>query len=134
MQAWTGVVLVAAMLLVVAGVPKIARPTPTTAALRSVGLTFVTRGQVRALAVVEIAVGVAAVVRGGVVIDALVAAIYACFTVFLVVALRSSRSGVSCGCTGRADTPPTLAHLVLTATLAATTAVAAATGGSTGLA
>jgi hypothetical protein len=132
MQALTGAVLVAAALLVLAGLPKIARPTATTTALRTVGLTAVTRTHVRVLAVVEVSVGAYALVRGGVVADLAVAALYAGFSVFLVRALRSSAAGVSCGCTGSADTPPTYAHLVLTGTLAVVTAVAALGGGATG--
>ena len=44
----------------------------------------------------------------------LLAAMYAVFTAFVVTALR--RGGVlsSCGCFGRADTPPTRAHAVVT--------------------
>lgn len=133
MQALTGAVLVAAALLVLAGVPKIARPAPTVAALRAVGLTFVTRAHVRALAVVEVVVGALALLVGGVLMDLAVALLYAAFSVFLVRALRSSASGVSCGCTGRADTPPTYAHLVLTITLAVLAAGAALGGGETGL-
>lgn len=133
MQALTGAVLVASALLVLAGLPKVARPDSTVVALRAVGLGLVTRVHVRALGVVEVLVGGYALVVGGVVVDLAVASLYAAFSVFLVRVLRSDAEGVSCGCTGKADTPPTYAHLVLTVTLSALAAVAALLGGASGL-
>ena len=110
--------LAAAGLLVAAGAPKIADPLPLVRALRSARLPA-GPGRVRALAVGEVVVGAAAVVHPSAATALLVAAAYAGFTGFIALAL--ARGGVleSCGCFGKADTPPTRAHLVLTAGLSA---------------
>ena len=112
----------AAALLVLAGVPKVRDPGDLVRAVRSVGLPL-GRGAVRAFAVAEVVVGVVALVAPGAVTAALLAMTYAVFTAFVVLAL--SRGGVlsSCGCFGKADTPPTRAHAVVTG--AATVAAAA---------
>lgn len=109
----------AAALLCVAGVPKVRDPGNLVRAVRSVGLP-VGGTAVRAFAVAETLVGAAALLAPGRVTAALLALTYAGFTVFVGLALR--RGGVldSCGCFGRADTPPTLAHLLVTAAAALT--------------
>jgi len=103
----------AAVLLGVAGVPKVRDPGDLVRAVRSVGMPF-GRGAVRAFAVAEVVVAVAALAVPSRVTAALLAAMYAVFTAFVVTALR--RGGVlsSCGCFGRADTPPTWAHALVT--------------------
>ena len=103
----------AAVLLGVAGVPKVRDPGDLVRAVRSVGMPF-GRGSVRAFAVAEVVVAVAALAVPSRVTAVLLAAMYAVFTAFVVTALR--RGGVlsSCGCFGRADTPPTRAHAVVT--------------------
>jgi uncharacterized membrane protein HdeD (DUF308 family) len=109
--------LAAAALLVVAGGPKVVDPLPLVRALRSAGLPA-GRGLVRAFAVSEVVIGALALVQPGRVPAALVALAYAAFTAFVGLAL--ARGGVleSCGCFGKADTPPTRAHLAVTAALA----------------
>jgi hypothetical protein len=103
----------AAVLLGVAGVPKVRDPGDLVRAVRSVGMPF-GRNAVRAFAAAEVVVAAAALAVPGRVTAALLAAMYAAFTAFVVVALR--RGGVlsSCGCFGRADTPPTRAHALVT--------------------
>jgi hypothetical protein len=103
----------AAVLLVVAGVPKALDPGDLHRAVRSVGMP-VGPGAVRAFAVVEVVVGLVALLSPGRVGAALVGLLYAGFTGFVLTALR--RGGVlsSCGCFGKSDTPPTRAHAVLT--------------------
>ena len=103
----------AAVLLGVAGVPKVRDPGDLVRAVRSVGMPF-GRGSVRAFAVAEVVVAVAALAAPSRATAVLLAAMYAVFTAFVVTALR--RGGVlsSCGCFGRADTPPTRAHAVVT--------------------
>ncbi len=78
----------------------------------------------RLFALLEVAVGLAAV-AAPVSSAAGVALLYAGFTAFVLVAL--ARGGVveSCGCLGRADTPPTVAHAATTATFALAAALAA---------
>jgi hypothetical protein len=74
---------------------------------------------IRLLALLETLLGAAALLLPGTTIPpAFVALSYACFTAF--VALARARGGVlsSCGCFGKADTPPTVAHLAITAGIA----------------
>jgi hypothetical protein len=105
--------LAAAGLLVVAGVPKLTDPLPLVRALRAAGLP-VPRLLVRVFALAEVAIGVWAVVAPGRVGSGMVAAAYLAFTLFVARVL--ARGGVlgSCGCFGKADTPATRTHLVLT--------------------
>jgi uncharacterized membrane protein YphA (DoxX/SURF4 family) len=116
-------VVAAGGLLLLAGVPKVRDPHPLVRALSSVGLRVPT-GLARLLAVVEVVLGLLAVVAPVRTTAAGVALLYAGFTAFVAVAL--ARGGVveSCGCLGRADTPPTLAHVATTATLAVAGALA----------
>jgi hypothetical protein len=123
--------LAAAALLVVAGAPKVLRPLDTWRALRSVGVSVPTIA-VRIGGAVEVVVGTLAILQGGRVADALVAASYLGFTGFVIVALRKGGVVASCGCVGRPDTPPTVAHVVVTALFAAAAGVAAG-GGPSGL-
>ncbi len=114
--AWTVLTvpfLAAAGLLVVAGAPKVLDPGDLVRALRSTGLPAPPAG-VRALAAVEVVVGLAALVWPSRPTALSVGLLYAGFTAFVVRALR--RGGVlsSCGCFGRADTPPTATHAVVT--------------------
>lgn len=131
-QPLTAPVLVAAGLLVAGGAPKVLRPDPARLALRSVGLRVPGR-LVRVGGAAEAVVGVVALVGGGRVAVALLAASYAGFTAFLALALRRGGVVSSCGCVGRADTPPTVPHAVLTGLLAVLAAAAAASGTSGGL-
>ena len=103
----------AAVLLAVAGVPKVRDPGDLVRAIRSVGMPF-GRNAVRAFALAEVLVAAAALAVPGRLTAALLALVYAGFTAFVVTALR--RGGVlsSCGCFGRADTPPTRAHALVT--------------------
>ncbi|QIM21481.1 hypothetical protein G7075_10650 [Phycicoccus sp. HDW14] len=105
--------LAAATLLVLAGAPKVLRPGDLVRALRSTGLPAPAAG-VRAFAALEVVVGVAAVVAPSQVTGALVAVLYAGFTAFVVRALAHGGVLSSCGCFGKADTPPTRVHAALT--------------------
>jgi hypothetical protein len=116
--------LAAAALLAVAGAPKVVRPLDTWRALRSVGAPVPVLA-VRIGGAVEVAVGLLAILQGGRVADALVAASYLGFTGFVIVALRKGGVVASCGCIGRPDTPPTVAHVVVTALFAVAAGVAA---------
>ena len=103
--------LVAAGLLAVAGAAKLLDPTMTAGALRVMGLPSAPE-LVRIGAAAELVLGVAAVVVGGSVLWGLVALSFAAFAAFVVAALMSSRPIGSCGCFGRADTPPAWWHVV----------------------
>ena len=125
MDALSGPYLASAALLVVAGGAKLVDPAPLVRALRSVGLPA-PRLAVRAGAAGEVALGVAAAATGSVLAAAGVALSYAAFTVFVLVVLRRGGVLASCGCFGKADTPPTRTHVAVTGALAAVAAAVAA--------
>jgi hypothetical protein len=127
MGPWTTPLLIASALLAVAGAPKILNPTNTVGAMRSIGVR-VPPMTVRLFGAVETALGIATFVTGARALAALVALSYAGFSAFLVVALRKGGAVSSCGCVGRADTPPTRSHLAVTAGLALTSLLAAVSG------
>jgi hypothetical protein len=104
--------LVAAGLLALAGAMKLLDPTMTMGALRELGLPS-SEPLVRLGALAELVLGVVAVVVGGTVVWTLVAASYIAFGMFVLAALRVDAPIGSCGCFGRADTPPHWLHLVI---------------------
>src|SRR3954453_15613019 len=118
MGAWTAPLLIASLLLAVSGAPKSLDPTNTVGALRSVGVR-VPPVAVRLFGALEAALGIATLITGARPLAVLVALSYAGFSGFLVVALSKGGAVSSCGCVGRADTPPTRAHLAVTAGLPA---------------
>jgi hypothetical protein len=128
---FSGPVLAAAALLVLSAFPKWQRPDDTVAALRDIGFHRVPGVAGRVVALVEATVGTAVITFGGRPLEAATALLYLGFTVVLA---RGLRRGIrSCGCAGRADTPPTVGHLLLTATFTAFAVGAAATGAHVGL-
>jgi hypothetical protein len=118
---------VAAVVLVVAGALKVVDPVPAVGALHQLGLRA-GNGSVRAVAVVEVAVGAAALVLAGPVPAALVAISYLAFTGVVIAALRAGTMISSCGCFGRDDTPPDASHVLVNLALAAVAAGAAISG------
>jgi hypothetical protein len=108
-----GPYLATAVLLVVAGGPKVAQPDSAVRALASVRWAA-WRTLVRLLGLVEVLIGLAALLIGGPVPAVLMGVSYAAFSCFVTLALL--RGGVlsSCGCFGKADTPPTHTHLAVT--------------------
>lgn len=126
MDGLVGPLFIAAALLVFAGVPKVIEPGDTTRAIRSAGLPA-NDSLVRMLALGEVAVGVAVIAVGGRVPAALLGLLYAAFAAFIVVAMARGGSVASCGCFGKADTPPTHAHLVLNISAAAVGVASAVT-------
>ena len=124
MDALAGPYLASAALLVVAGGAKLVDPAPLVRALRSVGLPA-PRLAVRAGAAGEVALGLAAALTGSALAAAGVALSYAAFTAFVLVALRRGGVLASCGCFGKADTPPTRTHVAVTAAFAGVAAAVA---------
>jgi hypothetical protein len=126
-----GPYLIACALLAVAGLMKAVRPADTARALHGVlggiGLRPATIA-VRAGACVEGALGIVALVIPWPVPACAVAVSYLAFAVFVLEARRRGGSLASCGCFGTADTPPTLAHVVVDVGLAASALVVAASG------
>jgi len=105
-----GPFLIAATLLVVGGLLKALRPLDTANALRGVGVPL-GPGIVRFGGAAEAAVGIWAITTGGRWSAILVAVSYAAFTAFVVAALLRHAPIASCGCFGKADTPPSLVHV-----------------------
>jgi hypothetical protein len=126
-----GLYLVAAGLLVVAGVAKAARPDDTARALatltgRPIPLRL-SRAAVRTGAGAEAMLGLAALFVPRPVTAALVALSYAAFAVVVAYAWRRGGPLGTCGCFGRPDTPPTAVHLLLDLALAVVAVIVAAT-------
>lgn len=121
MEALAGPAAAAALLLVAGGAPKAWAPGDTARALRGLRLP-VTPLVVRALGVAEAASGGAFLVSPGRATAAVIAAWYAVFAAVVALALRSDRPLATCGCFGRAETPPTVAHLLLVVAASVTTA------------
>jgi hypothetical protein len=119
----------AAVLLLVAGASKAASPGRTVGALRELGWPS-SPALVRAGAAAEVVLGASALVVGGAVTVALVAASYLGFAVFTARAMRSGTPVGSCGCFGQADTPPRLHHVLIDVGLAAGALVSIAAGDS----
>jgi hypothetical protein len=123
-----GLFLIAAGLLVVAGIAKAVRPgdtaramgalLPSLPSLPSPPSLRLLRYVVRVGALTEAALGAAALVFPRPATATLVAASY--FGFFGVVAYARRRGGpiATCGCFGRPDTPPTALHLVIDIVLA----------------
>lgn len=123
-DALAGPFLAAAALLVAAGLAKAADPLPLVRALRSARLPAPALA-VRGVAVGEVLLGLAAVLTGSRPAAVLVALSYAAFTGFVLLARRRGGVLASCGCFGKADTPPTLTHVLVTAALALVAAAVA---------
>ena len=120
---WIGAYLAAALLLVAAGLAKVRRPAGTSIALRRAGLP-VPEWVVRAGAGAEVAAGCWAFTSGRAAAG-LVALSYLGFAGFVALALRRGSPVSSCGCFGKADSPPTVSHVVLNLAAAVTAAWAA---------
>jgi uncharacterized membrane protein YphA (DoxX/SURF4 family) len=107
-----------AALLIYSGIRKLADPDPTAGALRAAHLPA-TRLAAYAIGLIEVGVGTMALLTEGWWWPWLVAAVYLGFAGFVGVALRRRLPIASCGCFGKADTPPTWIHLVLNLAAAA---------------
>jgi Methylamine utilisation protein MauE len=101
---------IAAGLLALAGAMKALRPADTATALRGVGVRVPT-SMVRAGGLAEVVVGSLALVIASVVVAVLVAISYVAFAVFVTVALVRHLPIASCGCLGKADSPPSVVHV-----------------------
>ena len=115
-----------ALLLVAAGAAKVADPSRTAGALAALGWPS-SPTLVRTGAMAETVLGAAALVVGGRILALLVAVSYLGFALFVMAALRAKTPIGTCGCFGRADTPPKPVHVTVDALLAAGAVAAAAT-------
>jgi hypothetical protein len=110
--ALAGPFAIAAALLALGGAAKAVQPSDTAGALHTLGLpgsTFL----VRAGGIVELVIGIGALVYGSRTFAVLVAVSFAGFAAFVALALRRGAPISSCGCFGKADTPPSVTHIVL---------------------
>lgn len=98
------------LVLVLTGAAKVARPFDLQRALTSLGMPRIP-GVGVAIGLIEVIVGVAALFAPSVLWAQ--AALYLAFAGWVVLALRSNVPLASCGCLGRADTPPSAAHVTL---------------------
>jgi hypothetical protein len=103
---------IAAALIVVGGALKALQPHDTANALAAMRLPHAPP-VVRAGGAVEAVIGVGALVLGGPVFAALVAVSYLAFAAFVLAAIRAHVPIASCGCFGKADTPPSIVHVVI---------------------
>ena len=119
--------LLAAGLLVVAGLGKVWRPRPTAQALYAAGLPG-SEPAVRALGASEIVVGLAALFAPAPWNALLVAAAYTVFAGFVSFLLIARPASASCGCAGSRETPPSWLHVGMNLTAAAVAVSAAVVG------
>jgi hypothetical protein len=124
-----GPLVVAALLLAVAGIAKVRRPAPTGLALARLGLPG-SDLLVRLLGAVEVVASVGAVAVGGIAAVP-VAVLYLGFAVFTAVQVRRAAATgetADCGCFGAGDAPVGWTHVVVNGALAAAAVAAVAVG------
>lgn len=98
------------LLLIATGLAKLVRPHDVEKALSQLGLPRL-GGIGYLIGGAEVVVGTAALFFPPVLVAQ--AVLYAGFALWVIWALRSDVPLASCGCLGRDDTPPTVAHVVL---------------------
>lgn len=125
-MAWLGPYLAAALLLVVAGAAKVRDPGDLGRAA-----PFGAAG-VRALAAVEVVVGLVALVHPGVVVSGAVAASYAGFAAYVVWLRGRGGPLATCGCFGAVDTAPTRTHVAVDLAFAVAALGVVASDGASG--
>ena len=119
-----GPYLAVTALLALGGGLKVVRPTETATALDALGLPsqpFL----IRSLGIVEIVIGVVAFGTGHPIASLLTAAAYVSFAGFVLIARRAETPVQSCGCFGKADTPPSIIHVMVNLAAAAVAALMA---------
>ena len=124
MEALAGPVVVAAALVGLAGGMKLLSPAATAGALRALRLPS-SFALVRLLGAAELVLAIAAAATFARPLLVLLAAAYLAFAAFVVAALGARTPVQSCGCFGRADTPPSVVHVVTNLAAAATLFAAA---------
>lgn len=107
-----GPFMIAALLVALGGAAKAVRPHDTASALRGVGIPAAPLA-VRIGGALELVVGVYAIAAGDRLGAALVTASYVAFAAFVAVALARRAPLATCGCFGKADSPPSVLHLVV---------------------
>jgi hypothetical protein len=121
MAPFAGSLLAAAALLVLAGGVKVIDPSSTRVALRTAGLPA-SSGAARALGLVEVTIGGAALAVGGLAATAAVALTYVGFAGFARHLHRASRGRADCGCFGGSSAPVSPLHVWVNVAVAAAVA------------
>jgi len=116
--------LVASLLLCVAGLLKLRSPAGAVAALAALGLPA-RAWLVRVLAGLEVALGAACAADPSAVVAAAVAGVYALFAAAAAILMRRR---VACGCFGENDVPASSGHWIASGLLASLALAAAAFG------
>jgi len=129
MTAWIAPFEMAAVLLALGGALKAVYPGDTARALATFGLPN-RPGLVRAGGIGEAFLGAWALLSGSLAAVLLVAASYTLFAGFVWSARRRKLPIASCGCFGKADTPPSSIHLALNVGAAAVAVAVAIAGGA----
>ena len=124
-----GPVAAAAALLAAGGAAKLARPNTTANVLDKLGVPVAT-AVVRVGAAAELVIAAFALAYGTRAIVLLVAASYAAFAAFVVVAKVRRLPISSCGCFGEVDAPPTFTHAAVNIVAAGCAFSVAMTGGT----
>lgn len=118
---------VAALLLIWAGVSKLAVPHPAAHLMGGLGLPS-RAWAARLVGAAELAIGCFAIAVGG---PVAVASVSVAYVLFAVVVLRAMVVGVpSCGCFGQNESPPSRIHLAGSLLLAGVSAVTVGSGRS----
>lgn len=125
MDLLNGAFQILALVIAAGGVAKVARPAAFAATLQSLKVPGGTTAA-RLSGVLEVGIGLGAVLVGGRVAALVVAATYAVFTLVVVAARRAGAT--SCGCFGAVAAPPSTVHVVVNATSAAIALMAAVDG------
>lgn len=130
MTALAGLLHLVALVLVVSGAQKVARPVPAAAAMVSAGARIPARLHTAAgtaLGVGEAATGLAVFATPTSAAAAWLGLAYLALAGFVLI-LRRRDASAGCGCFGAASTPPTNAHLALDLVAAAVAFTSALTG------
>lgn len=114
-----GPLLAAAVVLIIAGTAKIARPEGTATALRAAGLPG-GRSVATTLGLGEVLLGTVAAIWAPSAAVAALAVVYLAFSAFSIRLIRRQGSAASCGCFGMAESPVHTVHVVVNALVAAT--------------
>lgn len=102
----------ASLLLIAGGVVKLLRPLDAVKAVEAAGLPS-HREVVRAYGGIEVLAGGAALVLPGPASAAAVGVLYLAFAAFITRLLRLDAPGLSCGCAGARELPPSPLHVAL---------------------
>ncbi len=116
----------AAGLLIASGVGKIVRPAPAVDALAAAGLPGPPVAA-RALGVVEVLTGAAALWRPSIATALAVGVLYLAFALFLLRLIQRG-GATTCGCVGSGEAPPSRLHVTLDLAAAAVAAAVAVLG------